>query len=179
MESRTRAADSAVIDRPPLEASVITIHEVVVIVVTANLLKGVEIAGTVSTREIVDLLIVVIAGQCSSDEWTVATVVVENKTPAVPVEAAATRVIRRIEAEAEAEVVIVALSQSAETRDHDVIRRSQQRDTPRADVSLIAVNDLRPPLHLLRAVVGDTQRITLINKSSLVLWYRLRYIRCN
>jgi hypothetical protein len=162
MESRTRAADSAVIDRPPIAASVITIHEVVVIVVTASLLKGVEIAGTVSTREIVDLLIVVIAGQCSSDEWTVATVVVENETPAVPVEAAATRVIRRIEAEAE--VVIVALSQSTETRDHDVIRRSQQRDTPRADVSLIAVNDLRPPLHLLRAVVGDTQRITPINK---------------
>lgn len=173
MESLTRAADSAVIDRPPLEASVITIHEVVVIVVTASLLKGVEIAGTVSTREIVDLLIVVIAGRCSSDEWTVATVVVENETPAVPVGAAATRVIRRIEVEAE--VVIVALSQSAETHDHDVIRRSQQRDTPRADVSLIAVNDLRPPLHLLRAVVEDTQRITLINKSSLVLCYRLRY----
>ena len=162
MESLTRAADSAVIDRPPLEASVITIHEVVVIVVTVSLLKGVEIAGTVSIREIVDLLIVVIAGRCSSDEWTVATVVVENETPAVPVEAAATRVTRRIEVEAE--VVIVALSQSAETRDHDVIRRSQQRDTPRTDVSLIDVNDLRPPLHLLRAVVDDIQRITPINK---------------
>lgn len=161
MESLTKAADSAVIDLPPLEASLITIHEVVVIAVTVNLLKGVEIAGIVTTRENVDHSIVVIAAHRGNDERTVATVVVENETPVVPVEAAAAvvHVVKRTEAEVET----VVLTQSAETRDRDVIRRNQHRDTPIAVVNLIDVNDLHLPLHLLRVVVEDIRRITLID----------------